>query len=76
MEQPGQQGGGREEKGQPQERCGRNPRSQQLEGRSRQVGPTLGRQRRAGRRPGHLEGLFQPPETLGCPSGLRAKHCP
>lgn len=76
MELPGQQGGGREEKGRPQERCGRNPRSQQLEGRSRQVGPTLGKQRRAGRRPGRLAGRLSSPETPGCPSGLRAKHCP
>lgn len=76
MEPPGQQGGGREEKGRPQERCGRNPRSQQLEGRSRQVGPTLGKQCRAGRRPGHLAGPFSSLETPGCPSGLRAKHCP
>lgn len=67
---------GPEEKRQPQERCGRNPWSQQLEGRSRQVGPTLGSQCRVGRRPGPLAGPVQPPETPGCPSRLRAKHCP
>lgn len=42
-----QQGGGREEKGRPQERCGRNSGSRQLEGRSRQVGPPSARRQEA-----------------------------
>ena len=49
---------------------------EEKEGRSRQVGPTLGSQCRVGRRPGPLAGPVQPPETPGCPSRLRAKHCP
>lgn len=32
--------------------------------------------RPAGRRPGRWEGRLQPLETLRCPSGLKATHCP